>query len=160
MVKVTYNIETGVIIGFYPEGMGYNTIPEPNISITDEFYTDNLTQLISSMFIITDGVVVEKYSTDIDKLNILKGKKLNEINITYVNLCRRLDDKFNCYKNRTEFNLLGVNDESTYQTTKALYISATTLKRELELTIENSIIYSEVDAISAPIEWVTYTRIL
>jgi len=158
MVKVTYDIETGTIIGFYPSGMGYNTIPEPNITITDEFYTENLTQLISSIYIIIDGEVVEKYSTDIDKLNILKGEKLNKINVTYINLCRRLDDNFNCYRNRTELNLLGVNDESNYQITKTLYISATLLKREMELTIENSTDYNEVNAILVPIEWETYTR--
>ena len=40
MIKVSYNGMTGKIKGYYPDGMGYSSIPEPNIEIDDATHLD------------------------------------------------------------------------------------------------------------------------
>lgn len=36
MIKVNYDIQDGKILGFYPDNITYETIPEPFIEITEE----------------------------------------------------------------------------------------------------------------------------
>lgn len=158
MIKVEYNLETGKIIGFYSDNFEYDNIPEPNISIEDDFYNENITELISGKFIVNDGMIVEKYSTDIDKLNNLKKLKISYINNNYINLSEKIDNEFNCYNKRLEFDILSDNDETSYQIAKTLYVSATQYKRETKALIENSVDYDEVYAIKIPDEWLTYIK--
>lgn len=40
MIKVNYNDTTGLILGFYPDNIGYKTTPMPTIEITVEQHLD------------------------------------------------------------------------------------------------------------------------
>ena len=40
MIKVNYDATTGEIKGFYPDDIGYSSIPEPHIEITTEQHID------------------------------------------------------------------------------------------------------------------------
>ena len=40
MIKVNYDSETGHILGFYPDEIEYQLIPEPYIEITEEQHND------------------------------------------------------------------------------------------------------------------------
>ena len=42
MIKVNYKSETGQILGFYPDEIEYQLIPEPYIEITEEQHKDCL----------------------------------------------------------------------------------------------------------------------
>jgi len=40
MIKVNYNLQTGQILGFYPDDIQYTSIPEPYIEITPDQHID------------------------------------------------------------------------------------------------------------------------
>ena len=156
MIKVAYNNVTGVITGYYPDGFEYKNIPVPNISIPNAFYENIKDELTSGKYIVSGGEMIEKYHTDESKLIKARKDKLSDIKSAYIRMCRKIDDVFSCYSKRSEFNLLDSDDEADYQTAKTLYISATTLKRELKTTIENSVDVNEITNISIPIDWLVY----
>lgn len=55
IVKAHYNLETSEVIGYYPDFNDYNSIPEPNIEISEEEWHTSLCKKMK----VVDGVLSE-----------------------------------------------------------------------------------------------------
>lgn len=73
--KVNYDANTGIVLGYYPNGVLYTNIPEPVIEITDE---DHMNSLGKTMQVV-DGAFSEVVPSDAELLANAKSTKIAEI---------------------------------------------------------------------------------
>lgn len=77
--KVSYNLENGNILGFFPSNIKYTNIPEPNIEIDEVKYQMCMGKNVK----VENNEIVEIVPTIEEILKKEKTKKLNELDIAY-----------------------------------------------------------------------------
>lgn len=55
MIKVNYNIHTGLVQGYYPDSINYVSIPEPYLEISEEQHLE----ILGKKMCVVDGVLQE-----------------------------------------------------------------------------------------------------
>lgn len=78
MVKVNYNKTTGDILGYYPDNIGYASIPEPYIEIDEATHLDCINNQGKRKVDLTTLKIIECEATTAT-LDELKTSKLSEI---------------------------------------------------------------------------------
>lgn len=80
-VKINYDPETTLAIGNYPMDMGYSSIPEPNIEISNDKWKDNLGKTMC----VIDGVYQEFVKPNATILLEAKETKIQQLKINRKN---------------------------------------------------------------------------
>ena len=73
MIKVHYDLQTGLIKGYYPDSINYSSIPEPFIEIEDK------QQVLGKAMCVIDGVYQEYIPSKEEVLSKVKQEKLAEL---------------------------------------------------------------------------------
>lgn len=124
MIKVAYDATTGEIKGYYPDSIGYSSIPEPNIEIDEAAHLDCINNNGLRRVDLTTLTIVSK-PADITVLT--KTQKLNALNAEYLAKKEIL--------NRRYTSITMANTDETKKATKlaALQTEYTALLAELIL---------------------------
>ena len=72
MIKVNYDINTTLVLGYYPDSVKYNSIPTPNIEIEDN------AQILDKATCVKNGVYQEFVKPDSELLQEAKDSKITE----------------------------------------------------------------------------------
>ena len=72
MIKVSYDEQTGLVKGFYPENVQYSFIPEPYIKISKEEHD----LLLGKELIVIEGLIQENCPTNEQVLDSKKKSKI------------------------------------------------------------------------------------
>jgi len=74
-VKVNYDIKTTLVKGYYPDSIGYSSIPEPFIEISDKQHQEGL----GKQMCVVDGVFQEYVLSQSEQLDAAKITKIAEV---------------------------------------------------------------------------------
>lgn len=81
MIKVNYDQNTFLILGYYPDSINYNSIPTPNIEIEDN------EQILDKTMCVKDGVYQEFIKPDAELLAQAKLDKITQLNTNRSDYC-------------------------------------------------------------------------
>lgn len=94
MIKVNYDSQTGLVKGYYPNNISYQSIPEPFFEIDETTHF----AILGKKMCYVNGSLTEYIPTDSENLSLEKEIKLN--------LCKQ-------YLNQTDWYIIRLNDSSS-----------------------------------------------
>lgn len=75
MIKVNYNLQSTLVLGYYPDNINYDNIPEPTIEITKTQYEENS----NKQMCVVNGVYQEYFKPIQQQIIDAKVSKIQEV---------------------------------------------------------------------------------
>lgn len=101
-IKVNYDPESKLVLGYYPDSISYNLIPKPYIEITNEEHVASF----SKTMLVEEGVLQEYRPTIAEALKEAKNTRIiyieNYLNKTDKNFIKALETGVANYKEKSK----------------------------------------------------------